>query len=147
MVFDPGAGEPVEWFVCFSRQSATWWLKWMPGRFKHVRAFGQVASINTWIFLDPSLDRTVLKVARGDAAAALIDAWSVESDVIRMPIAYQGVRWPVFGWCVPQIRHVVGIRGSALRPDALFADCLRQKGAAVITHGKYQPSKLSASAA
>jgi hypothetical protein len=130
IVFDPGAGEPTRWHVCFCRRAARPWLERLPvGRYKHVRAFGAVASINTWIFFDPALDRVAIKVARGDAARALMAEWLTDADVIRMPhVSRETLRLRFGGWCVPQVKAVVGITGGALRPDALWRDCLRQGG-------------------
>lgn len=127
IVFDPGAGEPTQWVLCFSRQAATTWANYLPiGKYKHVRAFGFVAAINTWVFYDPGLNRAAISVARGDAAATLMEAFLYDADAVQIPAVHRE-RWaPRFGgWCVPAIKHLTGISSSALRPDALFRDCLR----------------------
>lgn len=136
MVFDPGSGEAAQWFVCFCRRAATPWLDRLPvGRYKHVRAFGQVQAINTWIFFDPALDRTAIKLARGSAVAPLMMEWTHDADVVRMPLTCREALMPrLGGWCVPQIKHLVGISSGALRPVALWRDCLRQGGEAVHIH-------------
>lgn len=130
LVFDPGFGEPTQWVVCFSHKCATRWLEWIPvGKYKHVRAFGCVPHINTWIFFDPGLNRTALRVARGDAAHMLISLFLNEADVIQMPLRMRESRRPrIFGWCVPQVAHLLGLSTSALRPDRLWRECLRQGG-------------------
>jgi hypothetical protein len=131
ITFDPGGGEPTQWAVCFSRKAATPWLTRLPvGKFKHVRAFGCVPHINTWIFFDPALDRTSVKVARGDVARALISEYLRDATVIQMPARERkSLRPRIFGWCVPAVAHLLGLPSSALRPDRLLADCLRYEGA------------------
>jgi hypothetical protein len=135
ITFDPGAGEPTHWQLCFSRKSATPFANWLPiGTYKHVRAFGYVAHINTWIFFDPSFSRTTIRVARGDAAGALIHEFLYLADVIEMPVGAEKKRAgaaPLFGWCAPAVAHLLGLRCGALRPDALFAHCLRHNGRAL----------------
>ncbi len=130
IIFDPGGGEPTQWAVCFSRKAATPWLTRLPvGKFKHVRAFGCVPHINTWIFFDPALDRTSVKVARGDTARVLMCEFLHEATVIQMPAREpKSLKPRIFGWCVPAVAHLLGLKSSALRPDRLFADCLRQGG-------------------
>lgn len=130
IVLDPGGGEPTQWAVCFSLKASTPWLTRLPvGKFKHVRAFGCVPHINTWIFFDPALDRTSVKVARGDAARALMEEYVHDAAVIQMPARERKSKKPrIFGWCVPAVAHLLGLSSGALRPDALFRDCLRSGG-------------------
>jgi hypothetical protein len=147
MIFDPGAGEPTQWFVCFSRHAATWWLDLLPvGKFKHVRAFGLVPAINTWIFFDPALDRTAIRVARGDAASRMIGEWMIDSEVVRVQtISRETLRPRLTGWCVPQVKAVLGLSCGALRPDALLQDCLRL-GGRVITADEVSANLSTAAA-
>jgi hypothetical protein len=130
IIFDPGGGEPVQWAVCFSQKASTAWLTRLPvGKFKHVRAFGCVPHINTWVFFDPALNRTTIRIGRGDVAKQLIAEFLFEATVIQMPtLPRASLRPQLFGWCVPAVAHVLGVRGGALRCDTLFRDCLRQGG-------------------
>jgi hypothetical protein len=130
IIFDPGGGEPTQWAVCFALKASTVWLTRLPvGRFKHVRAFGCVPHINTWLFFDPALDRTSIKVARGDAATALIAEYLHDATVIQMPARDRHSKKPaVFGWCAPSVAHLIGLSSGALRCDTLFRDCLRAGG-------------------
>lgn len=130
IVFDAGAGEPGQWAICFTRKCATRWLQWLPvGKYKHVRAFGCVPHIHTWVFFDPALSRTAIKLARGQEATALIAEYLHDADVIQMPhMERKSLRPQFFGWCVPAVAHLVGIPSSALRPDRFWADCLRHGG-------------------
>jgi hypothetical protein len=144
LIFDPGAGEPVHWQLCFSRKSATAFANFLPiGRYKHVRAFGYVAHINTWIFFDPSWRRTTIRVARGDAANALIHEFLYLADVIQMPACERAGAAPLFGWCAPAVAHLLGLASGALRPDALFRDCLRH-GGELLADGRTIPATAAA---
>ena len=130
IVFDPGAGEPARWVVCFCRKAATPWMARLPvGHYKHVRAFGSVPHIQTWVFFDPALDRSVIKLARGEAAGALMAEFLADSDALVMPVRYRERLVPrIGGWCVPAVKHLLGLSSSALRPDALWKHCLRHGG-------------------
>jgi hypothetical protein len=136
IIFDPGGGEPMHWAVCFTRKSATPWANRLPiGTYKHVRAFGYVAENNTWVFFDPAINRTTIRVARGEAAITLIREFLYLADVLQMPICAEKKRagtLPIFGWCAPAVAHLLGLPG-ALRVDTLFAHCLRHNGRALTT--------------
>lgn len=148
MIFDPGGGEPIEWFVCFCRRAATPWLERLPiGEFKHVRAFGCVPSINTWVFFDPALNRTSIKVARGPAATALMHEWLIDSEVVRMRSSHRTTNIPRLGaWCVPAIKHIVGIRSGALLPDGLHRYCMDTGGQLIESNNAPEGEKSSPSA-
>lgn len=131
IVFDPGAGEPERWVVCFCRKAATPWMQRLPiGRYKHVRAFGCVVPIKTWIFFDPAMNRTTIRLARGDVVRLLMMEFLAEADAITVATRPRVSFAPRFGgWCVPAVRHVLGLPGrGALRPSAFFDELLRQGG-------------------
>jgi hypothetical protein len=134
IIFDPGGGEPVQWAVCFSQKASTAWLTRLPvGKFKHVRAFGCVPHINTWVFFDPALNRTTIRIARGDVARQLIGEFVFEATVIQMPaLPRASLRPRIFGWCVPATAQLLGLPGGALRgalvPDTLLRQCLANGG-------------------
>lgn len=131
IVFDPGAGEPRKWIVCFCRKSARAWLDRMPiGEFKHVRAFGSIPEIQTWVFFDPAWDKTMIKVARGHAAEALVREFMHESSMVIMPVSERAMRPHFGGWCVPAVKQLIGLRSGALRPSRLLKDCLANGGEA-----------------
>jgi len=131
IIFDQGGGEPRQWFVCFSHKAATPWLDRLPiGKYKHVRAFGCVGEINTWVFFDPGLDRTAINLARGSVVDALMAEFIHDAAVILVPAQERkSLRPRVFGWCVPAVANLLGLESSALRPDAFYRDCLRHEGA------------------
>lgn len=137
IVFDPGAGDPAYWFVCFCKSAGNAWVERLPiGKYKHVKAFGCVQAINTWVFFDPALDRTSIEVARGADAERLMNGWLADADVVKVRAVKRKLLLPRFGgWCVPAVKHLTGIRSSALRPDALYDDCLRNGAEVVSQHG------------
>lgn len=143
IIFDPGAGEPTHWQLCFSRKSVT--AAWLPiGTYKHVRAFGCVAEISTWIFFDPAFSRTTIRVARGDAARTLIGEFAHQADVLRIKARDRAGAPPIFGWCAPAVAHLLGLPSGALRPDTLFRDCLRQGGELLADNGRTIPAAAAA---
>lgn len=146
ITFDPGTGEPQRWVVCFSRTAATTWLQRAPiGRYKHVRAFGCVVPIQTWVFFDPAMSRTSLRLARGAAATALMMEFLHEADAILIERRERARAVPrLAGWCVPQIRHLLGLSGiGALRPAALWNELLRH-GGEILPHGRHTPIHAAA---
>jgi hypothetical protein len=133
IVFDPGAGEPRKWVICFCRKSTRWWLDRLPiGEFKHVRAFGSIPEIQSWVFFDPAWDRTVIKVARGHAAEQLVLQFLHDCEAVVMPANTGPMRPHVGGWCVPAVKQLVGLRSGALRPNALYRDCLANGGETLV---------------
>lgn len=119
--------QPSHWFVCFSPVTATWWVPFLAaGKYRHVRAFGTIPRSKIWLFVDVNAGGLTLRAAPdGPAAEAAISAWIAGCDVLH--IARRDApglpRWPVFS-CVTTIRHLIGLRSGALRPDRLFRDML-----------------------
>lgn len=130
VVTRPWAGAPRQWIIVFDRKAATWWINWLPlGKYKHVRAFGYVPEAKAFIFYDVAFDRTMIAIACDQAATALIREWLTDADAISMPARAAGLPAPRIGfWCVQAIKHLIGLRSGALRPSALWRDCLRQGG-------------------
>lgn len=154
ITFDPGAGMPTHWVLVFDRRGARPWMDRVPfvGPYKHVRAFGHVAAVNTWIFFDTGLHGLEITAARGDAARTLMAQWLADADAVGMPATPQGAyRVPWFGWCVPSVKRLIGFRSGALRPIGLMRDCLRHGGEliepavpATATAGPIRPAAAAA---
>lgn len=122
---DPGH-EPTAWLLLFSTATGKPWLdRLLPGRFKHVSAAGWVSEAKVWIFYDVSWLRTSLKVLDADAGDArfavrqrghgVLKVW-VEPEIRGAAMMRAGF------WCVPAIKHLIGSRSGALRPDRLWRD-------------------------
>lgn len=135
LIARPWMGEPRQWTVVFDRRAATWWMNKAPiGKYKHVRAFGYVPEAKAWIFYDVSLDRTTIRMACDQDAMTLMGEWLAKADAILMPVVDRGFPPPRLGfWCVPAIKHLIGLRSGALRPQRLWDDCLRA-GGEIVAH-------------
>lgn len=124
--------EPKDWFLAFSPHASRPWIKWLVlGHYKHVSAFGFVERAQSWVFFDWNLDRSHIFVVGNHEADIMIGEYSTNHTVVRMarPIGQEkSVNFAVGGWCVPSVAHLVGLRSSALRPDALFRQCLAHGG-------------------
>lgn len=127
---------PDTWTLVFSREARTWWASWLAlGRYKHVRAYAYVPFLHVWVFYDVHLRGTDLIVAAdGEPAQRMIALWMVKADLLRVRRVdfrdHQVGRenrhcLPLLGFCVPAIRRLLGIPGSALRPDTLYRHCLK----------------------
>lgn len=118
---------PKRWQVCFAAHSDIWWVqRLVPGRFKHVRAFGFVPIEQVWVFVDVTLGGVTVQAARDGTNSAdwLIHEFIKDCEVLSVE-ARRSTGVPVGGWCVPSIRRLLGIPGGALLPDRLWRDCLR----------------------
>jgi len=133
IVQKPTAVEPENWFLVFHPISSTRWLNRLPLRFRHVSAFAYVHAPKVWLFYDVQFwctrhiilldDQTSL-----DFLAAVTEGCTVLSMRRRGPARF----WFRVGfWCVPAIKHLLGLRSSALLPTGLLRDCLAA-GAKVI---------------
>jgi hypothetical protein len=122
------------WTIAFHRRAARRWVEWLAGgRYKHVSAFTYVSSLRLWVLYDVKLaGAPIVLLPDSQAAIARISAHLADADLITMPPRESGGLCMGF-FCVPAIKHLVGLRGGALRPDALWRDCLRQGGNVV--HG------------
>lgn len=141
LVMRPWAGTPQQWIIVFDRSCKTQWVNRMPiGKYKHVRAFGYVAEAQAWIFYDVSLYDTSIFLACDAHAKALIKAWLADADAIGMPALPPRRAAPRLGfWCVQAVKHLIGLRSGALRPDTLWRDCLAN-GGEIVANGLTQPT-------
>lgn len=124
--------EPEVWHVVFWGASDSAWVnRLVPGRFKHVSAFGRVGACGVWIFVNPTFARLQLAlVPEGKLAAAAMSEWLIEgNEAVSVPAKRDGgaALRPLFS-CVSAIAHITGVRSCALRPDAFRRDCLANGG-------------------
>lgn len=132
--------EPTCWLLIFNHHSSTWWRSFLAfGRFKHVWACAFVPSIESWIIYDVHLDGTRLGlVADGQPFRNLMgNLGAADATILRMPTLRltqasslkhhlaSSILHRLGFWCVPAIKHLIGLRSSALRPDSLYRHCLR----------------------
>lgn len=145
---------PKRWFIVFHEVTSRPWLRWLAcGRFKHVSCFGWVDSAQRWVFFDPALERTWLRLVPDDVAseepAHVFDIkagyyggdlghYANLGQVVALDIQLDNVMRPNIGigWgCVRDVARVVGIRTRAIRPDAFFRECLKRGGTVVAGRG------------
>lgn len=127
------AYEPTSWCVVFNVEASSWWMRLIPGRFKHVRAYAFIPKTRTWLFYDVHFGGTEL-MAIPDGPDARAAIWSYIgppgcSYVVSVPRLPRRRRWfPWSNWCTPALRHLLNLPGSALRPSAFYRDCLDHGG-------------------
>ena len=123
---------PQCWTLVFDRKASGRFMSAIAlGRYKHVRAFAYVPYLHAWVFYDPHIYGTdIILAAPGSPMRAQLEHWAgpSKSDLMLMPVGARRLQPPVLGWCVPAIKRLIGLRSSALRPDALWRDCLRNGG-------------------
>lgn len=118
------SGTPVRWNVVFATSSKYWWAQRLPGRFKHVKAFGYSLSGDCWLFFDPAL-RTTVSALSGDAAKRTIERWTGSGATLVMPACNRArVRFLPF-CCTTAVASLLGLPGGALLPVHLYRQCLR----------------------
>lgn len=122
--------EPRAWTLVFARDAASRWASAIAlGRHKHVRAYAYVPFLHVWIFFDPAFAGTSIVVASNAEAEWLISSWSINADLVSV-IAPPTKNLPpaLLGFCVPQIKRLLGIRCGALRPSALYRHVMAHGG-------------------
>ena len=137
MIVRRDAEEVRDWFVAFHSWTPTWWVRLIPGRFKHVCVFGYSVQARTWIFLDTSIAAMrVVLLPDGAAAQDMLAHWSANACVLKMR-SRDGLKARLrFGlWCVPAVKLLLGLRGGALLPDGLWRDCLKAGATVVFADG------------
>lgn len=118
---------PSKWFVVFHRRATTWWVNWLAlGRFKHVSAFGYSEVAGAWVLIDYHLRRTKVLVIPDRFMKGIMVKHCLDAEVVEIEPMEKA--WPVVGLCSTSIAHLIGLPGCALRPDALFRQCLANGG-------------------
>ncbi len=134
--YDLAACEPEKWFVVFHRHSDKWWVRWLAvGRFKHVSAFGFNENTRTWTFISFLTSRLRVLTVTDAQADRLLDYYSGLGAIVSMkapPFADDSVRPKLLFTCVSTVAHLLALPGCALRPDALYRQCLRNGGTIVV---------------
>lgn len=120
---------PTVWNVVFNREATSGWARWVPGRYKHVRAYAFIPASRIWLFYDVHFSGVQL-FALPDGPEALAAIYSFigpegVSDIVAVKVLPQRKRlFPWSNWCTCALRHLLNLPGGALRPDAFYRDCL-----------------------
>lgn len=151
---------PQSWFVVFHDKTPRWWLRWLSfGKFKHVSCFGWVENADRWVFFDPALERTWLRLVSDDDACREplhefdikagyyggdIGHYTNQGVVLKIAVQVDDIRKANIGigrGCVRDVARLIGLRTRAIRPDAFFRDCLKAGGEVIAYRGKvYAPA-------
>jgi hypothetical protein len=125
--------QPEVWNVVFNREAASGWAKWVPGRYKHVRAYAFIPATRMWLFYDVSFTGTEISaIPHGPDSYAKIfefigpDGASDIVSVRRLPDRKRMFPWS--NWCTAALRHLLQLPGRALSPTAFHRDCLANGG-------------------
>lgn len=138
--------EPRVWTLVFCKSATSKWVqRLVPGKYKHVRAYAYLPAAKAWLFYDVTMIGTSIRLApdTDETVRTIIYPFTLDADLVS--IKHQGpTRWPpLFGFCVPAIKHLIGLNSGALLVDALFRDCLKAGGQAF---GHSDPAICSAGA-
>jgi hypothetical protein len=113
------------WILLFSKKRGRWWVRLLAwGRYHHVKAIAYLPAMQAWLFYDVKFNGTRLMLAREDAAGAraFLHDYLESCDLVampRLPIPRRVTPHAGF-WCTLAMKHLVGIRAAALRPDRLW---------------------------
>jgi hypothetical protein len=127
----PAAVEPEEWTLVFHREASSRWFSFIAlGRFKHVSAFAYLPGLKGWVIHD--WQHGGLRVAvlpHSDEACRLITSMfgGPTTEWVKVRRAPAPPSWTGFrlGSCVGAVKHLLGIPGNTLRPDALYRHLVR----------------------
>lgn len=136
---EPTHFEPRAWLLVFHRKARTAWVnRWVPGRFKHVSAIGFIPAARAWVFYDVELGRTKVEVLpAGQPAIRACGEKMAGNAVLRFDVRERKRRMARVGfWCVPAVKHLVGLHSGALLPTTLWEHCIAA-GAEVIFDGGF----------
>lgn len=125
---------PAEWYVAFSDrgrgEARRWWHLFTRAGFGHCCAFGYVRATKVWVLVDWTAEGLAVLTLRDETADALIVESVNRGRVLAVrqggDFPAHGLRLPVL-YCVPMVKHLVGLRSRAVTPWQLFCE-LRRRG-------------------
>lgn len=123
--------EPTRWTVVFHRNSEHLIFRLIAlGHFKHVSALAWIPELGQWWIYDVGFRRTRLKVLEdGHAAQRIICAIIAGNATVTIDVRDDQLPWLRLGmFCTTAVAHLLGIRTSALRPDALYRHLVANGG-------------------
>lgn len=146
-VYLPSAIEPVDWILVFRPWSDSWLVNLLvPGRFKHVSACAYLEALRGWVTYDVGFDGTkIVVMPAGTEAETILSKWFEGCTLVRVRKDHAiRCRLAVFGWCAPSVARLIGLRSGALRPQALYRQCLRNGGTVLWAAKQAQPRPVRA---
>ena len=121
------------WILLFSNKRGRWWVRLLAwGRYHHVKAIAYLPTMRAWLFYDVKFNGTRLMLAREDnpGTRAFLHDYLDGCDPVampRLPVPKRVAPHAGF-WCTLAMKHLVGIRTGALRPDRLWRDSVAAGG-------------------
>lgn len=123
--------EARRWTVVFHRKAENRFFAAIAlGEFKHVSAFAFIPELGIWTIYDVGFRRTRLTHLADTDHAKTILAHIVKGNCI-VTVEAQDDNLPLMRaglFCTTAIKHLIGVRSSALRPDRLFRHLVAQGG-------------------
>lgn len=138
---DPNPFEPLSWLLVFQESTGRRWLdRIIPGRFKHVFAIAYLSEPDLWLFYSVSMRRTVVSAIPAPAGEQVADRHMAGATVLRMTVQPGSSNWGsrIGFFCVPAMKHLVGLRSGALLASTFYRHCLRA-GAEILSDGSRYP--------
>ena len=133
------AVDPDTWIVIFNPKTTCGWSKWLSfGRFKHVAAMAYVPQARMWVTYDVGrFGNRVTLVPKGQEVQ--FADWVDGCTLVVMPRGQIAARFPpIWGWCVPSVRRLIGLRSSALQTGTFYRHCLRNGGKVISDPNLFQ---------
>lgn len=133
---------PKAWQVCFMGMERRFWWDWLtPPGFRHVFLLGYVAEHGLWLCYDMMAFKTEITLLSGTRAGALLTMAHDQGQVLTWPAPIDPPRR--FGlrlgfWCVPAIKHILGLRCVAMTPKGLH-DYMLRRGARPLVEEPHEP--------
>lgn len=127
----PGAAEPQRWTIVFHRKPANWFFCFIAfGEFKHVSAFAWIPELRIWLTFDAGFSRTrIVALPDTEYSKAILRSLITGNAIVTMPVREAAMPWFRLGpFCTTAVKHLIGLRSSALRPDTLLRHCIAQGG-------------------
>jgi hypothetical protein len=119
--------DPCDWYLAFFGVSRMgWWDVLTKPGFRHVMAFAYSSHAERWLVYDVTRDRTYVRAYRPEAFDLWIRCMPPEVTILSVPAApVERMRVQRAGFiCTTAVKHLVGCRSRALRPQALYRDLL-----------------------
>lgn len=135
--------EARRWTVIFHREAENRFFSLIAlGNFKHVSALAWLPELSQWWVYDVGFRRTRIRVLEdGPTAQGVIAAIVKGNATVTIDVREDGLPWMRLGlFCTTAVSHLLGLRCSALRPDALFRH-LVAKGGVVRDDGRTQEAR------
>jgi hypothetical protein len=118
----PDAIEPDYWNICF-HPSEHWATRLLIGRFQHVSAFTYVPGFRAWVIYDAQWSGLRLSFFSHQTAMATFIRYTRGCTVLKFTRMSEQIgplsRFGIF-FCVPAIKHLLGVSCFAVTPDGLY---------------------------